>query len=215
MPAPELVKWMLTARTGGKSLAALVTDFQRWLGACPAIRRCTVHGDAGKVIGPNGQRNTDGVDAIAELWAERGLHPDAAALPWARVRVHAVREIVEKGPARLAPGPVPGVTILARLTARPGLTHGEVLSGYGRHAPLALRVHAAMDRYVRHVVVEDGGESPSPWFGFSLLHYATDQDRHDRHYESPEGRQAILDDQKGFLDCAALQVMEARSWVVC
>lgn len=214
MSGTGLVKWMLTGNAGGREVAVLAEDFAEALTGSSGIRHCTVHVDAGRAIGPNGQRNTDGIDAVVELWVGRGCVPALASLPLVAGNGFAVSEIIEKGPARLEAGPVPGVTVLARLPARPGLTHGEILMGYARHAPLALRVHGAMARYVRHVVHDFEAGRPSRWFGFSLLHYATDDDRRERHYDCPQGRQAILDDQSGFLDVDALQVMEARSWTV-
>lgn len=210
MSGSGLVKWILTGHAGGRDIAALAGDFGRAISRSGAIRHGTVHVEAGRVVGPNGQRNTDGIDAMAELWIEGDAVPEVANLPLGPAQAWEVTEIGEKGPMRLDPGPVPGVTVLARLPAKPGLAQGEVLAGYALHAPLALRVHGAMDRYVRHVAAEYRAGRPSRWFGFSLLHYATDGDRRDRHYDSPQGRQAILDDQAGFLDVGALQVMERQ-----
>ncbi|HKX77358.1 MAG TPA: hypothetical protein VJM34_02440 [Novosphingobium sp.] len=207
------IKHVVTGKARGAPGAA-VPAFARFLGDRPEIVRCALHVAIEDAIGPNGEQTSDGVNLIAECWTVDHRSLDLIRMPLADPAAYRVREVVEKGARGTAPGPAPGISVLARLTAKPGMTVREAVAGYDRHPLTALRVHFGMEYYIRNVteVVETHGASP--YFGFSLLHYACDEDRAEKHYDSPEGRQAIRDDIASFLDTAKLQVMEARSWLL-
>lgn len=63
------------------------------------------------------------------------------------------------------------------------------------HAPLALRHHIGMSRYVQHVVVEAADESVD---GIAELHFPSVRDLSDRFYDSDEGVRAIATDVARF-----------------
>lgn len=93
--------------------------------------------------------------------------------------------------------PVPKLIFLcARKT---GLTHEAYVSHLlERHAPLALRHHATLRRYVLNVVEEsiDGAE---PMDSVNALEYDSLADFETRNYDSAEGERRVTEDHARFL----------------
>ena len=212
-----MAKHILTGRAaegaGPSQLAPVVAAFSQYVSRRSWIRRCVVHVATDALAGALGPpRGADGVDVMVELWASTDAG-DLADAPLAQASAYRVEEMVEKGDGVFAPGPVEGIMVLARLTAKPGLSLSQVRAGYDRHPLTALRVHG-MERYSRHWTQEVLTKGATPFFGFSILHYATDEDRIERHYNSPEGRQEIREDLDSFLDYDRLLVMEARTHAI-
>jgi hypothetical protein len=134
------------------------------------------------------------------------------------------RRTVENSSRRRAPGGVAiGVTIgflLVLLAARrvyhrsvpkliflcsrsAGLTHEQYAAHLlGRHAPLALRHHATLRRYVLNVVEETIGGS-EPIDSVNALEYETLADFELRNYDSPAGERIVTEDHARFLGAAS------------
>ena len=104
-----------------------------------------------------------------------------------------------------------GVPKLLFLCARrPELSHAEYARHLlERHAPLALRHHPALRRYVLNVVDEplDGAE---PLDSVNALHYDALADFETRGYDSPEGERIVTEDHARFLGGAAGYATEER-----
>jgi hypothetical protein len=71
-----------------------------------------------------------------------------------------------------------------------------------RHAPLALRHHASLRRYVLNVVEESVGDV-EPIDSLNALGYASLEDFEMRNYDSPEGERTVIEDHARFLGGAA------------
>lgn len=97
-----------------------------------------------------------------------------------------------------------GVPRLYFLCARrPDLTHAQYACHLlERHAPLALRHHTTLRRYVLNVVDEalDGAE---PVDSVNVLEYDTLADFETRNYDSAEGERIVTEDHARFLGGAA------------
>ena len=198
-------KYMLA----GKAREHMVAAESEWLmglGRHPRIESCIVHFAA--VPPPS-----DDIDLVIELGLRDGAFPPEATAPFEQADVYGVREVVEKGAARLEPGWLPGITYLSRNPAQPGLSAAEVDARYARHGPLAVRVHIGMDRYVRNSVTE-ASPGALPLASLSVLHFPTKTDLADRLYVDDAGRDAILADVQAFLDVDDIRTMTANTWVV-
>ena len=203
-----MAQHMLFGRARRHGLAAAVPDVAAWLDMRPDVTRCVVH--VGTTIDPQMPLG-DQPEIAVELWIEDGRMLDGADLPLDDVTLYRVREIVEKGSGHPERGPLPGISMVASLPALPGLAPGEAVTGYDRHPLTALRVHVGMDHYVRHVTEACETPGAEPYFGFSVLHYPTDEERIHRHYVNADGAQDVLDDVSGFLDLSRIRIMDARS----
>lgn len=71
-----------------------------------------------------------------------------------------------------------------------------------QHAELARRHHPGVARYTQHVTVVPLTADTPEVDGIAELAYATEHDRLERQYDSPEGGDAIRVDVAGFLDLA-------------
>jgi hypothetical protein len=130
--------------------------------------------------------------AAAEAWAARHWPPTAQAA----LRVD---ETVEKDalPAAGPDGRAPGVKFLSLMRFQPDLPEAAARRMWAHHAPLALRVHAGMARYVRDWVTratEDLGVD-----GIAELHFPDETTMLTRWFDSEEGRAAIVQDVGHFL----------------
>jgi hypothetical protein len=215
---PNVAKHILTGRASSPQKPAgrarVAEAFSRFVAARPWIERCVVHVETDDITEAQGPyRNSDGVDVLVELWTADDMVIDATQAPLADVAAYRVEEIVEKGDANYPVGPLSGITILARLSPKANLTLEQARQGYDRHPLTALRVHG-MDEYSRNWTQKVETTGATPFMGFSVLHYASDEGRLERHYDSPAGRDAISLDLDGFLDKSKLLVMDARSYAV-
>ena len=90
------------------------------------------------------------------------------------------------------------------LCVRPaGLDHAQYAAHLlERHAPLALRHHATLQRYVLNIVEEPLADA-EPIDSVNALYYETLADFETRNYDSPEGERMVVADHARFLGGAA------------
>jgi uncharacterized protein (TIGR02118 family) len=177
--------------------------------------RCATAAAAGAV--PNGL-TLDTVDVPpAEAGLRPGGHPAYAAVlefraaddstarriaselagNGASVEPYRVTEVVEKAgpPERRGARTTNGIKSIYLARRRADLTHEEMARHWAEtHAPLALRHHIGMWRYVRNVVDAPLTPVNEPWDGFAELFFWTSEDLIERMFDSPAGQQTILAD---------------------
>jgi hypothetical protein len=91
------------------------------------------------------------------------------------------------------------VKLIFLCSRRPGTTHAQYATHLlERHAPLALRHHASLRRYVLNVV--DGDDAID---SVNALHYEALEDFERRNYDSAEGERIVTEDHARFLGGAA------------
>lgn len=143
-------------------------------------------------------------DAVIDLWGSDAALAAALArltasipgVPRASVRV---AESIEKDELPRAPGRAPGVKFLALMHFCTDLPPAAARRLWTHHAPLALRVHIGMARYVRDWV-EQAEASPLATFqGIAELHFPSVEAMATRWFDSEAGRQAIIHDVGHFL----------------
>jgi len=143
-------------------------------------------------------------DVVFDLWgapealdvALARLEAGIAGVPRASVRV---AEIIEKDDLPRPVGVAPGVKFLALMQFCEDLPPTTARRLWTHHAPLALRVHVGMARYVRDWV-EAAVPGPSAGFqGIAELHFPSVEAMTNRWFDSEAGRQAIIHDVGHFL----------------
>lgn len=104
----------------------------------------------------------------------------------------------------------PGVKLFAAMRRADGLDHQAFVDHWlGRHAPLALARHPTLVRYVTNVVDARLSPEAPEVDGFAELHFASEEDRRERMFDSEEGRREVEADMARFLgDRAAWLVSE-------
>lgn len=105
--------------------------------------------------------------------------------------------------------------LLFLCTRRAGVSHADYARHLvERHAPLALRHHPALRRYVLNVVDEplDGAEALD---SLNALHVDSLVDFEARAYDSPEGERLVTEDRARFLGGAAGYATEERVFASC
>jgi len=91
------------------------------------------------------------------------------------------------------------VKLIFLCARRPGLTHAQFAAHLlERHAPLALRHHTSLRRYVLNVV--DGDDAID---SVNALSYESLEDFEKRNYDSAEGERIVTEDHARFLGGAA------------
>jgi uncharacterized protein (TIGR02118 family) len=96
----------------------------------------------------------------------------------------------------------PGVTAAFAMVRRPDLSHVEADTHWRDvHAPLALRHHPGMWDYCQCSVVHT--IEGSPYDGFALCSFASEQDLRERFFDGPEGQEVIRNDVAKFSDTVA------------
>jgi hypothetical protein len=89
---------------------------------------------------------------------------------------------------------------------RPGITHAQYASHLlERHAPLALRHHPGLRRYVLNVVEGDAAID-----SVNELHFDALEDFEKRAYDSPEGERIVTEDHGRFLGGTAGYLVQER-----
>ena len=139
-------------------------------------------------------------DAVLDLWgspaaiaaASAAANAEAGAAPCVAV---GVTEVVEKDLLPRPVGRAPGVKFLSLMTFQPDLPPNAARRLWAHHAPLALRVHIGMDRYVRDWV-EAGAAG---FHGIAELHFPSVDAMTTRWFDSEAGRAAIVHDVGHFL----------------
>lgn len=175
-----------------------------------------------------GLRSTGGepaFDAVTEMWVEgapgRPLWARPSPLSEAAAgligveHVYHVSEKVEREREQTWPAGdrSPGVKSVYLARRRDDMSH-EAFAAHWRdtHAPLALKHHVGMWRYVRNVVLEPLTPDAPPWDGFAELHFRTAQDLRERMYDSDEGRAVIAADIARF--SGAGRVLHTSEYIV-
>ena len=130
----------------------------------------------------------DPVDVLLEVPDDHDvapLVPRARSIECLRVETHVQLD-----------GPMwPGVTMVSFVRRADGLTHDQFVRHWTqRHAPLALKHHIGLVRYVQHVVT-DGGEID----GVAELTFASREDYDTRFYDDDTGKGIIREDVKKFI----------------
>lgn len=192
-----LAPGLLAAVPGLSALSACLVD------ATPAVPPWQRPGEAPAPAEP-------AFDAVIDAWGEEAaleealgwLAPRIAGLPQASIRV---AETVEKDElSRPAGGPAPGVKFLALMCFHEDLPPATARRLWTHHAPLALRVHVGMGRYVRDWVEAIAPDDlPVPRFGgVAELHFPSAEVMAAQWFDSEAGRQAIIHDVGHFLERA-------------
>lgn len=137
-------------------------------------------------------------DAVLDLRGEAraldaALDAAGAIAAGARLAVR-VQERVEKDELPRAAGRAPGVKFLSLMRFHEDLPEAAARRLWAHHAPLALRVHVGMARYIRDWVT-----SPAPFHGIAELHFPSTEAMLTRWFDSEAGRAAILHDVGHFL----------------
>ncbi len=89
----------------------------------------------------------------------------------------------------------PGIKSFYLALKRADISHDEMARHWGEtHAPLALKHHVGMWRYVRNVFDEVLTPDSPPWDGVAELHFRSSYDLINRFYDSDEGRAVIAAD---------------------
>lgn len=102
------------------------------------------------------------------------------------------------------PGPLgrrtPGVKMVAAMRRAPGLDHEAFVEHWlGRHVPIALASHPGLVRYVTNVVDARLDPGAPEIDGLAELHFASEEDRRARMYDSEEGRREVEADVARFV----------------
>ena len=153
--------------------------------------------DAGRR--PGGQ---PAFDAVMELWTGDDTAAEACRLAvrgrtGGESHLYRASEFLERDYDRTWPdGEVsPGIKSFYLALKRADITHEEMARHWGEtHAPLALKHHVGMWRYVRNVF--DAALTPDApnWDGVAELHFRNSDDLINRFYDSDEGRAVIAAD---------------------
>ena len=114
------------------------------------------------------------------------------------------------------PGPLgrrsPGVKMVAALRRPAGMEHAAFVAHWlGRHVPLALARHPGLLRYVTNVVDSRLSPGEADFDGIAELHFATEEDRRLRMYDSEAGRREIEADVARFI--GAMEAWIVSEWV--
>ena len=137
-------------------------------------------------------------DAVVESWLESGAPGAFSHDLVGLTHTYAVAEKVEKErePRTWALGErSPGVKSIYLAGRRKDQTHEQFAAHWaGTHAPLALKHHIGMWRYVRNTTSQTVSAGAPDWDGFAELHFKTAQDLRERFYDSDEGRAVIAAD---------------------
>ena len=138
-------------------------------------------------------------DAVLDLRGEapaiEAALAAAAAIPAGTRLAVRVEERLEKDELPRAEGRAPGVKFLSLMRFQDDLPEPAARRLWAHHAPLALRVHVGMARYLRDWVVSPG----AGFHGIAELHFPSVEAMMTRWFDSEEGRAAILHDVGHFL----------------
>ncbi len=149
-------------------------------------------------------------DAVVEIWLDVApgevsvalIAPALAALdPGATQHAYHVTERIKRDFERTWPvgERSPGVKSIYLARRHPDMTREQYSAHWDTtHAPLALKHHVGMWRYLQDVVIEALTPDAPPWDGFAELHFRTAQDLRERFYDSDEGRAVIAADVARF-----------------
>ena len=130
------------------------------------------------------------------LWRDDALSGLVSAAHTYHVAVRVMREVERTWPVGERS---PGVKSVYLARRPQDLTPQGYADHWGNtHAPLALKHHVGMWRYIQDVVIRPVSPGAPPWDGFAELHFHTAQDLRERFYDSDEGRAVIAADVARF-----------------
>jgi hypothetical protein len=201
----------------GKTLGQVSEALSGWLQSRPWIERCALHVRTEIGAAPRDPAKGKGFDVGVELWTSRepmDWEAEIGAAPLHDTAGYQLEEYIEKGDGVFPLGPAEGVTLVSFIWPAPGVAISEVRARYGRHAPLARRVHVGMAHYSRNWIERVSTPGSIPFNGVSVLRFPTDQIYLEQQYESDQGRAAVIYDVRGFLDFDKLLSFNARSQVL-
>lgn len=137
----------------------------------------------------------DGSDYLSVL---RRFRDDVGA--WADIRnIYRVDSTVVKDD-RSRSSPSTGIKFFRELCFYSDMSDAAVKRCWAHHANLALKVHVAATRYVRHWVEERLSPDTPPARGIVEFHFATREDMAERYYVSDAGREQIAHDTAHFIE---------------
>ncbi len=179
----------------------------RLLEGCGSLRRYVVN--LVDVEPKVEQRAAPRYDAATEMWFEtlddyracedeigRSLH----GLAGVAYTYHVSERIQLDEQAPVGPGSrSPGVKAVYLTRRIEGLSEEEAKRRWKAHAPLAVKHHSGMAKYVQNGVYSAITPGAPVIHGVAELHFPTLADLEERMYDSAEGRQAIAADVAGLV----------------
>lgn len=143
-------------------------------------------------------------DAVVQFWCARETVFDAvqAALSPRAALMHAYRvtETVIWDRQETKPGTqTVGLSFMGRLQFHEDMPDSAARRSWTLHATLARRVHAVATRYVQNWIDEVLTAKTPVARGVPDLHFASEQDMLEKFFDSPAGRDAVLQDTAHFI----------------
>jgi hypothetical protein len=174
---------------------------------CPAVRRFVINLVD---IEPNvPQPVKPRYDATIEMWFDApddyagcaaAINGSVRALAGTFHTYHVSERIQLDEQPRRTPGTrSPGVKAIYLTRRLEGLTEEEAKQRWKAHAPLAVKHHAGMAKYVQNGVYAALTPGAPVVHGIAELHFPTLADLEQRMYDSAEGREAIAADVAGLV----------------
>ena len=160
-------------------------------------------------------------DAAIEVWTADRMDPQPLITPPSSLAkqfdTYEVEEREKKAYVRdWALGErSPGLKSFYLALRNPAMTHAQYSEYWSeKHAPLALRIHIGMWRYMQNHVTRALPGASTPWDGFALLHFRTADDFRERFYINEAGRQAIAEDVAKFSGSVGGKRLLTSEWVL-
>jgi hypothetical protein len=179
----------------------------RLLEGCPALRRYIVN--LVDVVPNVGQPVDPRYDAVTEMWFDtpeeyagcaEEIERSIRALAGVAYTYHVSERIQLDEQAPAAPGQrSPGVKAIYLTRRLEGLSEEEAKRRWKAHAPLAMKHHSGMAKYVQNGVYSAITPGAPVVHGIAELHFPTLADLEQRMYDSAGGRQAIAADVAGLV----------------
>jgi hypothetical protein len=110
-----------------------------------------------------------------------------------------VTERVELDRKRNSIGRSPGIKFMSRLMFHADMPDSAARRSWDLHVKLALKVHVGACKYVRNWIEEPLTPNAPPTRGVPELHFASDADALERFFDSPRGRDEVLQDTSHFI----------------
>jgi hypothetical protein len=139
----------------------------------------------------------DGTDSFRRL--ETGAMSELAERA-ALLHAYRVTEAVIWDRQEVTPGTqTPGISFMGRLQFHDDMPDSAARRSWTLHTALARKVHVAATRYIQNWIEEPFGADTPPARGIPELHFATEQDLLERFFDSPRGREEVLQDTAHFI----------------
>jgi uncharacterized protein (TIGR02118 family) len=141
---------------------------------------------------------------------------ESAAVDSTVIGAYRLEERVQWDHERTWQGPLtPGMKQISFVTRKTGLTREEFAAHWNEvHAPLALKHHPTISRYVQNVLISPLIEGSPEIDGIAELSYRSYEDWRDRKFDSEEGQAVITADIARFLEPGAAWHVLAHEYVV-